>query len=274
MEAHVKYKNAHMGLFVGNIFRGMYASVFWPSRLVSVPDRQTSQGLLQSVRQGQKLLFIYLVNLALYAGPLTLAGIGIGSGSGVPDWFVGFAGEDPSLLMIYMAGFIQNSAYLFGVTLATLLGIHLALLITFQSKGFLRTAYSIVYSTSIYLAGMFTVVWYLTTAEGVANARELVINLQIEFIYRVIELIGSDMAFEIPRPDQIAPGEFSLAGEIALVGLVILFLYYLYSLYLGTRLNHEAGRFEGVIAVLVVISLPILYVVGSILAVTLQLSPV
>lgn len=160
------------------------------------------------------------------------------------------------------------------MTLATLLGIHLALLITFQSKGFLRTAYSIVYSTSIYLAGLFTVVWYLTTAEGVENARELVLNIQIEFIYRIIDLMGSDMAFEISRPETIAPGEFSLGGEIALVGLVILFTYYVYSLYLGTRLNHDAGRFEGIVAVLVVISLPILYVIGSIFAVTFQLFPV
>ena len=261
-----------MGRFIGSTVGGLYAAVFRPSRLVSTPGRQQSETLVEKSQRAVHLLLVYLVNLGLYAGPLTFAGIGIRSESAVPDWFAGLVGTDGPL-MIFVAGFVQNSAYLFGVTVATLFGIHLALLVTFQSKGFIRTAYSIVYSTSIYLAGLFTVVWYLTTAEGVRNARDFVVNVQVEFIYRIIELTGSNMRFEIPRPESLVTGNFSLLGEISLVLLVVLFAYYLYSLYLGTRLNHDAGRFEGVVAVLVVVLLPVLYVVGSVIAAGLQTIP-
>ena len=262
-----------MGKFLGNMLYGVYAAVFRPSKLVSVANQHHGETVIHQVRRGLHLLLIYLVNLGLYAGPLTLAGIGIRSEAGVPKWFAGIATPDPGPLMVFIAGFIQNSLYLLGVTVATVLGIHLALLLTLQSKGFLRTAYSIVYSTSIYLAGLFTVVWYLTTADGVANARETVVNIQVEFIYRVIEVTGSNMQFTMQRPDVLVPGEFSFAGELSLVLLIILFVYYLYSLYLGTRLNHDAGRIEGIIAVIVVILLPILYVVGSIIAAGMQQFP-
>ncbi|MGM0371782.1 MAG: hypothetical protein ACQEQJ_04660 [Halobacteriota archaeon] len=221
---------------------------------------------IEKLRRAVDLLVVYLVNLALYAGPLTLAGIGIGSESTVPDWLLVLTGGERGPVLLFVAGFVRNSAYLFGVTVATLLGIHLAVLVTLQSKGVMRTAYSVVYSTSIYLAGLFTVVWYLTTATGVHNARDFVVNVQVEFIYRVIDLTGSEMRFGLARPDTLVPGEFSLVGELSLALLLVLFVYYLYSIYLGTRLNHDAGRFEGVVTVSIVVLLPVLYVVGSIIA--------
>jgi hypothetical protein len=259
-----------MGVIVGDTVQGLYHAVFRPSRLVAVPGRRTDQSIGQLLRQSWQLLVVYLVNLVLYAGPLTLAGIGITSGSSVPGWLVGITGEDPGTTVLFLAGFLQNSLYLLGVTVATLVGVHFALLVTLQSDGFFRTAYSIVYSTSIYLAGIFTIVWYLTTAGGVANAREAVINLQVAFIYGVIDLLGSDITFQLARPETIVPGSFSPVGEAALVGLAVLVVYYFYSLYLGTRLNHDAGRFESLLVVIVVVALPVLYVVGSIVVTTIQ----
>ncbi|SDN28962.1 hypothetical protein SAMN04487949_3843 [Halogranum gelatinilyticum] len=253
---------------IGNAIRGLYNAVFRPARLVTAHRQYTEGSLDTQLRQSRKLLTVYLVNLALYAGPLTLAGIGIGAT--VPEWLTPVVGAEPSTAVLLLGGFLENSLYLFGVTVATLFGIHFALLVTLQSRGFLRTAYSIVYSTSVYLAAIFTVVWYLTTADGVENARTFVINLQVEFIYRVIDLLGAGISFGVARPETLVPAGFSEVGGYALVALAVLLLYYLYSLYLGTRLNHDAGRFEGVVVLLVVLSLPVLYVVGSIAITMIQ----
>jgi len=142
--------------------------------------------------------------------------------------------------------------------------------VTFQSKGFLRTAYSIVYSTSAYLAGVFTIVWYLTTAPGAQNARQFVVNVQVEGIYIVLDQVQPGLNYGIERPTTLFSGELSTTGEYAIVVLVTLMLYYFYSLYLGARLNHDAGRFGGIVAVLVVAALPIAYIVGSAIAATTQ----
>lgn len=259
-----------MGRIVGNAIRGIFHAIFRPSRLVAVPSRQTRRSTREQFRQGQRLLTVYIVNLVLYAGPLTLAGIGIGGESSVPTWLSEVTGTDPGPTALFVAGFLQNSLYLFGVTVATLIGIHIALLVTFQSEGFLRTAYSIVYSTSAYLAGIFTIVWYLTTAKGVDTAREFILSLQVMFIYAVIDWVGVELTFSLARPESLKAAGFSVIGESLIVVLTVLVVYYFYSLYLGTRLNHDAGRFEGVVVILVVISLPVLYVIGSILAVAFR----
>ncbi|WP_277552351.1 hypothetical protein [Halobaculum limi] len=214
------------------------------------------------------LAAIYLINLVLYAGPLTLAGVGIQSNADVPRWFTGVVGSEPGLAMVYLAGFIQNSAYLLGFTIATFVATHLALLLTVQSKGILPTAYSVVYSSSVYVAGIFTVVWYLTTASGVAAARDFVIDIQVAFIYALIEYAGADVEYAVPRPETLAASGFSQLGEYALLSLFVLVGYFFYSLYLGARINHDADRIASAATVLVVVSLPIAYVLGSILVAT------
>lgn len=259
-----------MNRTLGSTARGLYHAVFRPSRLVAVPGRRMDGSLRSQLRESQKLISVYLVNLVFYAGPLTLAGIGLQSGSTVPGWATSVVGEDPGPTLQLIVGFIQNSVYLLGVTAATLLGIHLALLVTFQSRGFFRTAYSVIYSTSVYLAGMFTMVWYLTTASGVRSAREFVINLQVSFIYAAIDLTGSDFVYGVGRPETLVPANFSTVGEYALITLAVLLLYYLYSLYLGTRINHDADRLKSLIVMMVVLSLPAIYVAGSIAIVLIQ----
>lgn len=253
-----------MRTIVSGTVRGVYHALLRPSKLVSVTSQQRDQSLISKIQQSRNLLVVYLANLILYAGPLTLAGIGIQSTSTVPGWLQGVFGNDPGLVAVYLAGFIQNSAYILGFTVAALGANHLSLLITRQSKGFLRTAYSVVYSSSVYLAGIFTVVWYLTTASGVQTARELVLDLQVSFIYAVIDYTGTTVEYQIDRPGRLATSGFSLVGEIAIIVLAVLTVYFFYSLYLGARLNHDADRYESIVTVLIVLALPFVYVFGSI----------
>lgn len=245
--------------------KGIYYALLRPSKLVAVPNPHADRSLLSQLRQARALVIVYLLNLALYAGPLTVAGIGIQSESSVPNWIRWLIGTDPGPVMLYVSGFIQNSVYLLGFTVATLVAIHVALLITFQSNGLLRTAYSVVYSTSAYVAGIFTVVWYLATTDGVESARNFVIDVQVAFIYTIIDYIGANIEYTVPRPETISAANFSQLGEYGVISLVVLIGYFFYSLYLGARINHDAGRFASLIAILVVISLPIGYVIGSII---------
>lgn len=254
-----------MRTIVSGTAEGLFHALLQPSKLVTVSGRQTDQSIQTKIRQARSLLVVYLLNLILYAGPLTLAGIGIRSTSTVPDWLQVLFGSDQGLIALYLAGFIRNSVYMFGFTLAALAANHFALVITGQSKGFLRTAYSVVYSASVYLAGIFTVVWYLTTADGAETARNFVLDLQVIFIYSIIDYIGASVTYRVPRPDQVVTTGFSQVGEVALVTLSVLTCYFFYSLYLGARLNHDAGRYEGVVTILIVFALPFVYVFGSII---------
>jgi len=254
-----------MRTIVSGTAKGLFHALLQPSKLVSVSGRQTDQSVLAKIQQARALLVVYLLNLMLYAGPLTLAGIGIRSTSTVPGWLQVLFGSDQGLLAVYLAGFIRNSAYMFGFTLAALGANHLALVIIGQSKGFLRTAYSVVYSASVYLAGIFTVVWYLTTAAGAEAARNLVLDLQVLFIYSVIDYTGASVQYRVPRPQNLATSGFSQVGEFALVTLAVLTCYFFYSLYLGARLNHDADRYEGLVTILIVFALPFVYVFGSII---------
>lgn len=258
-----------MSRVISNGVRGLFNAIFRPAELVAVPNKATSASTLRDrLGQAWRLTLVYLVNLALYAGPLTLAGIGIQSEQSVPNWLIPLVGPEPTTLAVFVAGFMQNSIYLLGVTVATLVLIHVALLITLQSEGFLRTAYSIVYSTSAYLAGIFTVVWYLSTAGGVANARQFVIDVQVAFIYAVLDAFNANLVFRLERPTDLATRNFSPLGEGLIVLLGVLVVYYLYSLYLGTRINHNANRYESLLVLIVVIALPMLYVFGSIVMAT------
>lgn len=254
-----------MRTIVSGIARGIYHALLRPSALVAVSNRQSGQSTIGKLRQAQALLTVYLLNLMLYAGPLTLAGIGIQSSAAVPGWLQGLFGTDPGLAARYLVGFLRNSAYMFGFTVAALGANHVALVITRQSKGFLRTAYSIVYSTSVYLAGIFTVVWYLTTASGVQTARDFVIDLQVLFIYTIIDYAGVTVAYQVERPSSLVTSGFSQIGELALITLIVLTGYFFYSLYLGARLNHDAGRYESAMTVAIVVAIPFVYVLGSII---------
>lgn len=248
---------------------GLFNAIFRPSRFVAGRTTAQSGNRLYVLRKLGYLLVVYLTNLALYATPLTLTGFGVDQTATPPEWFARSAvasfGE-PVALWRFLTGFTQNSAFLFVATVLTLVTFHTGVVLSRNSKGLLRTVHTVVYSTSAYLAGIFTIVWYLSTNEAVATTRELVIAAQASFIYFFIDLMGSDLGLPGGRPDPVALSDLSGDGTLLLALLVIMGFYYLFSLYLGTRINHHTSRFIGLLVVGFVALSPAVYVVGLVVA--------
>ena len=63
----------------------------------------------------------------------------------------------------------------------------------------------------------------------------------------------------------------SQEGQLVIAALVLCVLYYLYSMYLGARINHGASRFTGLLVLAAVVAAPALYVVGTIIAYSLNI---
>lgn len=248
---------------------GLINAVFRPSKFVAGRTTAENGSRLFVLRKLGYLLAVYLVNLSLYAAPLTLTGFGIDETATPPEWFAQSAAasfSDPVALWQFLTGFAQNSAFLLVATVLTLVTFHTGVVLSRSSKGLLRTVHTVVYSTSAYLAGIFTIVWYLSTNEGVAATRELVIATQASFIYFFIDLVGSDLGLPGGRPDPVALSDVSGDGTILLALLIVMGIYYLFSLYLGTRINHHTSRFIGLLVVGFVALSPALYVIGLIVA--------
>lgn len=251
---------------VADVAGGIYRAVFEPSTFVGARGAEYGSSTRERLRELRQLVVVYAVNLALYAGPLTVAGFGRGAVPPSPEWFTAAVGNPAVWDLGY--GFLQNSLFLSAATVLTLLTFHGGVVLTFESKGFVRSAYSVIYSTSAYLAGMFTVVWYLSTEAGLAAARQLVLDLQRAFIYAVIDAIGAGVGLPSGRPDGIRFGDVTPEGSALLSVLLVLAAYFFYSLYLGTRINHDTNRFDALFVLGAVTAAPALYVAGSIIVVT------
>lgn len=247
---------------------GLFDAVFRPSRFVAGHTAEGGRSRLRVLRKLAHLTVVYVTNLALYALPLTLTGFGVDESATAPDWLTNSVAPGfghPDELWRFLSGFVQNSAFLFVATVLTLFTFHTGVLLSRNSKGLIQTVHTVVYSTSAYLAGIFTVVWALSTSEGVTVARELVVTVQKEFVYYFIDLLGSDLGLPGGRPDPTPVSDLSADGTSLLAVLIVLGLYYLYSLYLGTRINHHTSRFTGLVIVTFVALSPALYVIGLIL---------
>lgn len=246
-------------------------AVFRPSRYVEARTSTYSISWISQFNQIVGLVSVYMVNLAMYAIPLTLAGFGIQTIGDPPSFFVDAVGDSVAsaeLIWQFTAAFFQNSAYITAAVLVTLLTYHIGVVLTFNSRGFLQSLHTVVYSSSVYLAGLFSAVWYLTTNPGVEQARNVVRDAQLMFVYSIIDLMGVDLRLPIDRPEVIVVGNFSNQGKVLLALIAILLGYYFYSLYLGSRVNHQMGRTNAVIVLLAVAMSPVLYVAGSIFAAT------
>lgn len=254
---------------VGAILRGAFDAVFRPHRFVEFQADSYGASRLGVFRQLGSLLGVYAVNLVAYAIPLTLAGIGVQSSQRPPVWYVDVAGPygvDPTASWQLLAAFVQNSLYITIATAITLVTFHVGVLIGRDSRDVVQSMHTVVYTTSAYLVAVFSGVWYLTNRDGVAGARELVRNLQAEFVYAIIDLFGSDLELPGGRPGELVVGSISPTGRWVLALLVVAILYYLFSLYLGARVNHTASRSNALLAVVAVALSPVVYVGGSVIA--------
>ena len=255
---------------VSSVGVGLFDAIFRPSRFVGAEHASIYGSWFDRTGQLIRLLGIYVLNVALYASPLTLAGFGVPANASAPAWFNSLVGRglgEPDAVWGLALAFGQNSAFLLVASALTLVTFHAGVLLTLESKGVLQTVHTIVYSTSAYLAGIFTVVWYLSTDPGVTTARDLVIALQKQFIYTFIDALGADVALPSGRARPVALDHLTGEGTMALALLALVGLYYFYSLYLGTRINHRTSRTTAMIAVAAVAVSPAIYVAGSILVV-------
>lgn len=260
--------------YAAGIARGLFDAILRPDRFVRSRTDEYAGGWIWLGYESVRLGVVYLLNLALYAIPLTLAGIGVQSTATPPSWFRDVVGAivSPTTTWQFLVALLQNSAFLTIAAVLTFLTYHAAVLLTLSSRGVLQTAHTVTYSTSAYLAGMFSLVWYLSQSSATETAAAFVVALQKAFVYYFIDRLGSDLALPTGRPTHVELGTVSLEGQIVLTALVVCVLYYLYSMYLGARLNHGVSRFTGLIVVLAVTASPAIYVVGTILAYALGIA--
>ena len=225
-------------------------AILRPERLVSVNNMTEGHGWIQPTIESVRLLSFYSLNLALYATPLTLSGIGI-SGRITPTKFV------ESLL--------TNSAFLFVGTLLIFGTFHVGVVLSGKSSGLLRSLRAVTYSTGIYLALGYTLVWFISTKPQTETGSDLLIAIQGEFIYYFIDTLNVGLNLPGGRPDTVNLAGLTPIGEAVLILLAFAGLYTLYVLYVGRRIGHDANRAEALVATAFVLISPALYAVGSIL---------
>lgn len=224
-------------------------------------------------RQAGYLVGFYFLNLLLYTLPLTLAGRGVDPDATPPPLFADFAGAvvtDAGATWAILLGLVENSLFLLVASVVVFLTYHVGVKLTRSTRGLLQSMHTVAYSTGVYMAVIFTVTWSL---EGLPTpvAREFVRGIQIRFFYVFIDLMGVGMRPFGGRPEEVALANLTPLGQLLLAAEVVAAVYFLYTLYLGARLNHRASRMESLIATTFVGVSPALYVIGNILlALTIQ----
>lgn len=247
---------------------GIVDALFRPSAFVQAQvDNYTNDRVGQLI-VGTRLSVFYLVNLLLYAGPLTLSGFGQSTVTIVPgpllESFLGTFVEDTGAVFDFGVRLLQNSAYIFVASILVLVMFHLGILLARSSEGILQSVHTVAYSIGIYLAAIFTLAWYLATADAIVVADDWLVAIQKQYIYFFIDLFEFGVDLPTGRPDPVDLGRLTPQGKFALGGLFLSLIYFLYTLYLGARINHGATRIESGIAVGTVGVAPAVYVIGSI----------
>ncbi|MFB6124317.1 MAG: hypothetical protein ABEJ78_12775 [Haloferacaceae archaeon] len=258
--------------FVASTVTGIYDALVRPTRFVTADHEALEGSLVGIADQLGSLGVVFLTNLLAYAIPLTLAGLGTVPTLGTPTWVAALAapvGLEATEAWRFALRLARNCLYLTGAMAATFVAFHGSVLLTRSSTGVLPSLHTVVYSTSAYLAGIFSFVMYLDTTPGVSTAAALVRWIQLRFVYGVLDALGSDFVLAAwSRPGATPPTGLTPDGKLLLAGLVVASGYYVYSLYLGSRVNHRTDRTTAATTVVTVLSTPVLFVLGSLLAVT------
>lgn len=239
-----------------------------PERLVSGRTFSETRRLTTQLLEASWIVLFLFGNLVLYAAPLTLAGYGVGGGISAPAAFVNTFDpvlNDPAGVWEFLVALSRNSAFLLVATLLTFFTFHVGVILSRSSHGILQSLRAVAYSTGVYLAVMFSLVWYVSTAPGIAVADDILIAVQAEFFYYFIDLLNVGLGLPGGRPSGIPTEGLKNLGLMILALLIVSAVYFLYVLYVAARVGHNANRIEAMIATGFVLVSPALYVIGIIL---------
>ena len=215
------------------ILRSSFDAVIRPSGFVAAETSVYSATVRSRLRQSARLLLVYLMNVLLYAVPLSLAGVGVPETARTPALFRSLMdpiAANPEAVWRFTQAVASNSAYITAAAGLTFLTFHVGAVITFSSGGFVQSLHTVVYSTSAYLAGLFTTVWYLSTHEAVVAAREFVVALQAAFVYLHVGLLYEFAVWEMAQagvlPETRGPVAVWLLVGAAFVAAIFAGLWY------------------------------------------------
>lgn len=239
-----------------------------PRSYIGARSSVYEQGITMRIQKAIQLVGLYVVGIGLYALPLTYAGIGMTDATREPHPAVAPLADSLSLdareLWQFITAFAENSIFLVAGSVLVFVVLHAAVVLLRTSKGMLQTVHTVVYSTGMYLAAIYSLVWAASIMDGVETAEGVVLTVQSRFVNAVIDLVGADLQFlsgttALPDTDKL-----TLMGVLLLISLACLSAYFLYSMYLGVRINHDGSRLTAIGAVAVVLASPVLYVIGSV----------
>jgi len=251
---------------------GVANSIFRPSEFVQSNTAIYSNSRGAIAQYAIQLCIVWALNLTLYALPLTAAGIGFSSQATAPAVFTELTVPLVQLtdsMWQFISTFIRNSVFFTAASAIVLISFHTTVVITNGSRGLMQSFHTVVYTTSAYLAGIFALLMYLSTTDGLSQTREIVLTLQVNTFQAVLDTLGwGVIGIELSLPATTNPGPvtfqgISQTGMILLAVLFLLVLYFVYSVYLGARLNHQMDRTSAIIVATAIVSSPVIYIAGS-----------
>lgn len=256
-----------------DVLRRPFDAVLQPSVFVKASGGEDAASRRYQLQTLVRLLVVFIGNLLLYTLPLSLAGIGtVGADVTAPVWFANLCGgvvSDVDAAWHLGLRLVQNSVYLLVAGLLTFTSFHAGAVLTGRSSGVLTSFRVVTYSTALYLATIFTLVWYASTAGQIVVADDILLALQSEFVYYFIDALGANLQLPGGRPGVVATSQLTTLGHAVLVALAVAICYYAYVLYVGARIGHGMSRATATLVVGFVTATPAFYVVGSILAIQL-----
>jgi len=213
---------------IGQI-RILFDIVFNPQNLIESSSRYTDQSILNRLRIFISVTIFFILNVIIYALPLSLGEIGFIDGTAL-QLLINNSG------IIIASGFLTYSLYHSGVWLM-------------RGSGGLISSYRIVMiNTSIYLAIIFNLLWFGTEQEGLRGLFNWTFQ---EFFLIVADYLGiyQEMSEDFSEVPTTTPNSAMLEpSEVALIiGVIISLCYYLYVLYVGTRRVHNLTRYESML---------------------------
>ena len=245
---------------------------FRPSEFVRSRINTYAESLREQARVFAKLVGVFVFNLVLYSIPITLSGIEtVQSVPSPPQPLLGVIEpifNAPLAVWEFSYRAVVNAGFLSAASATAFIMFHLGVVFLRRSQGLLQSLHTIIYTSSIYLAGAFTIAWYASTADAILVADTLLVNFQKRFIYFFIDLTNRDFALPGGRPEPVPTDQMTMVGELVVFSLLLLGLYFIYSLYLGAKINHDMSRSDAIFTTLFVLLSPVIYIIGSIIYTT------